>query len=125
MGSLACWGTRDMMTVFSSFVLVDPVAAALNSRMPRDWVERNPQTILNATQFALPVAMQAFSTPFHLLGLDLFNRPTSIACSERWKLIRREYVSAMTARMLRISTAFGIGGVANRTIHQALERRFR
>ena len=57
--------------------------------------------------------MQLFSTPLHLFGLDLYNRP-NISLTERFSFIRTQYFKTAVARMSRILPAFGIGGIINR-----------
>ena len=58
------------MTVTASFVLKNDV---------RDWLEaehgmkhRNADLLAS---FATPMAAQIFSTPFHIMSLDIFSRP--------------------------------------------------
>ena len=53
-----------------------------------------------------------FSTPLHLWGLDLYNRP-GIRVTERVKRVVRDWGSSSVARMCRIVPAFGVGGVIN------------
>jgi hypothetical protein len=76
-------------------------------------------------QFACPALMQFFSTPMHLLGLDLYNRqpPGGLRWTERVARIRRDYISSSFARMGKIVPAYGVGGVVNvRTRASLMER---
>jgi len=68
-------------------------------------------------QLMTPVTMQIFNTPFHLLGLDLYNREDA-QMSQRRQFIQREYFKTMLARMARIFPAYGIGGVVNKSIRK-------
>jgi hypothetical protein len=56
--------------------------------------------------------MQFFSTPLHLYGLDLYNRPTA-QTAERLGFIKGEYGKTVLARIARIGPAFGFGGIGN------------
>lgn len=79
-------------------------------------------TRTNAAQFLAPAGMQLFSTPLHLLGLDLYNRPgrTGIGWKDRMQRIGRDWMGSSAARMARIIPAFGIGGVVNTKVRARL-----
>lgn len=70
--SYALFALRDSMTVFASFnappliAPLLPIGAGFES-----WISR-----ATAAQFLAPAAMQLVSTPLHLAGLDLYNRPS-------------------------------------------------
>lgn len=64
-----------------------------------------------------PAAIQLFSTPLHLLGLDLYNRPRG---AERAKKVARDWLKSSAARMGRIVPAFGVGGVVNSRVRREL-----
>jgi hypothetical protein len=64
-------------------------------------------------QLAVPASIQLISTPIHLLGLDLYNRPTQLPAKERFTRVSRDWIGASLTRMCRIIPAFGIGGFAN------------
>ncbi|TPX58248.1 hypothetical protein PhCBS80983_g03274 [Powellomyces hirtus] len=105
--SYALYTSRDMLTVFASFNLPPILAAKLSSHyaIPKRQAEV-------ASQLLTPCAVQLVSTPMHLLGMDVYNRPTATS-RERWGVIGKQYWSATAARVGRIFAAFGIGGVAN------------
>ena len=85
---------------------------------------------LSTAQFIAPAAVQIFSTPLHLLGLDLYNRPSGgtagtapggpVSWAERWELIRSKWAISVVARICRIVPAFGVGGVVNTKVRQNL-----
>ena len=116
--SYALFALRDSMTIFASFNLppllapVLPISKELERRMTRT----------NAAQFLAPAGMQLFSTPLHLLGLDLYNRPgrTGIGWKDRMQRIGRDWMGSSAARMARIIPAFGIGGVVNTKVRARL-----
>jgi hypothetical protein len=67
---------------------------------------------LRIAQISTPVLTQIVATPFHLLGLSLYNRP-SISMEERLTQIKKICFETTILRMLRFLPAFGIGGVIN------------
>jgi hypothetical protein len=73
-------------------------------------------------QFVAPAAVQIASTPLHLLGLDLYNRPGVglLGQDGRAGRVLRDWVKSALARMGRIIPAFGIGGVVNTKIRKNL-----
>jgi hypothetical protein len=72
-----------------------------------------------------PAGVQILSTPLHLLGLDLYNRPRGAAGEglgwrERWRVVRRDWFGASLARMGRVVPAFGVGGVVNAGVRRRM-----
>jgi len=110
--SYACFASRDSMTILASFSLPGLISAQMQNKF--EMSKSNSDTI---AQLITPVTMQIFNTPFHLLGLDLYNRKDA-QISERRQFIQREYLKTMLARMARIFPAFGIGGVVNKSIRK-------
>ena len=75
----------------------------------------------SAAQFLAPAAIQILSTPFHLLGLDLYNRSAgTVGVAERWRKVRVDWFKSCLARVGRIVPAFGVGGVVNNGLRQKL-----
>lgn len=112
----ALFAARDSLTVFASFC----VPAALGPRLPAtllgaEW-ERYASRA-SVAQFVAPAAVQLLSTPLHLLGLDLYNRPGASAAS-RVSQVWRDYGKSTLARVSRIVPAFGFGGVVNNTVRR-------
>ena len=108
LGSVGLFGTRDSMTILASFTL--PPVVARSVLQPLGFSVSTADTL---AQLLTPVSMQILSTPLHLLGLDLYNRPSATS-AERANFIAREYVKTTAARMSRILPAFGFGGVVNK-----------
>ena len=109
----ACFGLfagRDSMTILASFSLPSLIAR----RLETDFAVNSKKADL-AAQLITPVSMQIVSTPFHLAGLDLYNR-SGVTFMERLTFISQEYTKTTLARMARIFPAFGIGGVVNKKI---------
>jgi len=116
--SYVLFATRDSMTIFSSFNLPPLIAPRLADLPPvvKDKLSRFLSTEAgrnNTAQFATPAMMQIFSTPIHLLGLDLYNRQGRLGFQKRFARIARDWGVSALARMGRIIPAFGVGGVVN------------
>ncbi|KAJ3010472.1 hypothetical protein HKX48_007386 [Thoreauomyces humboldtii] len=99
--------SRDVLTVFASFNLPPILAPRIAQSLQ---ITQGQSEVLS--QLLTPCAVQLVSTPMHLLGMDLYNRPHATA-PERRVHIREEYIKSTAARIGRIFAAFGIGGVAN------------
>ncbi len=115
--SLALFAIRDSHTVAASFLL-PPVIGA--------WMEEKGMVSKRAhgefiAQLLAPSAVQLISTPYHLIALDLYNRPTgTVTWADRWALVREKYNVSVAARVGRILPAFGVGGVANRHLREIM-----
>jgi len=115
--SYALFTLRDSLTIFASFNLPPLMAPYIpKDALPAALQALQPQSI---AQFAAPAAVQLLSTPFHLLGLDCYNRAGALP-RERWGLLRRAYAMSCLARVGRIVPAFGVGGVVNTTLRRRL-----
>ncbi|KAF6234578.1 hypothetical protein HO173_007204 [Letharia columbiana] len=109
--SYALFAARDSLTIFASFNLPPLIAPWLPMS---EGVERSVGR-LGVAQFLAPAGMQLFSTPLHLWGLDLYNRPTGSGARWRTRVAKvgRDWLGSSLARMGRIVPAFGVGGVVN------------
>lgn len=56
--------------------------------------------------------IQIIVTPFHLLGLDLYNRE-GVSMTGRLRYVKSLYTSTLSIRMIRFLPAYGIGGTVN------------
>jgi hypothetical protein len=125
--SYALFAMRDALTIFASFN-VPPVLAPL---IPISEGMAKTVSQLSVAQFLAPATIQLASTPLHLLGLDLYNRPaisgangsSAVSWRSRWDAVRVNWLKTSVARMCRIVPAFGIGGVVNRRVRFALMER--
>ncbi|KAI0404157.1 hypothetical protein F4802DRAFT_255745 [Xylaria palmicola] len=119
--SYALFTLRDCLTIFASFNLPPLLGPAVSERLSAEMRRRvSGETI---AQFAAPAAVQLFSTPIHLLGLDVYNRPTAvgnISWADRWALIRKNWLISCAARICRIIPAFGLGGTVNMKVRRHL-----
>ena len=123
--SYALFAARDSLTIFASFNLPPLIAPQLANLPPP--LQRQFSRILrteagrnNTAQFLTPAAMQIFSTPVHLLGLDVFNRQGRLGFAERLARVTRDWGVSALARMGRIVPAFGVGGVVNGNVRRSL-----
>jgi hypothetical protein len=120
--SLGLFAARDCMTIFASFNVPPLLGPYLQERLSEE-AQRSVsgQTI---AQFVAPAAIQLASTPLHLLGLDLYNRPWTQregpTTAERWAQIRKNWAISSAARIGRIVPAFGVGGVVNTKVRRQL-----
>ncbi|MCJ1335541.1 hypothetical protein MMC09_000813 [Bachmanniomyces sp. S44760] len=111
--SYALFALRDSMTIFASFNL-PPLLAPM---LPLGKSAEKTLGRANVAQFIAPAGIQLLSTPLHLWGLDLYNRPR-VRWTDRVNRVRRDWLGASFARMGRIVPAFGIGGVVNSSVRK-------
>ncbi|KAF2877412.1 hypothetical protein BDV95DRAFT_625309 [Massariosphaeria phaeospora] len=101
---------RDCLTIFASFNLPPLFAPTFARHMGA--AAQQYVSAASAAQFLTPAAVQIVSTPLHLLGLDLYNRPGV--------RVLRDWAKSAGARMGRIIPAFGVGGVVNTKVRRGL-----
>ena len=112
--SMGLFATRDTMTILASFSLPGLISLRMQDQM--NYSKGNADTL---AQLLTPVSMQILSTPLHLYGLDLYNRPgTGVTSAERMAFVQQEYLKTTLARMSRIFPAFGVGGVINKEVRK-------
>lgn len=110
--SMGLFATRDSMTILASFSLPGLISQRLQNEMGVGKFAAD-----TSAQLITPVSMQILSTPLHLFGLDLYNRP-GVSSAQRITFIKEKYVETTLARMSRIFPAFGIGGVVNKYVRK-------
>ncbi|EEH45006.1 uncharacterized protein PADG_08664 [Paracoccidioides brasiliensis Pb18] len=115
--SFALFCLRDSMTIFASFNL----PTLLSPHIP-DILASTPSSKTMLAQFSIPASVQLFSTPLHLLGLDLYNRQPEggLLAADRWSRVKRDWAPSCIARVGRIVPAYGFGGVANTKFRASL-----
>ena len=113
--TLGLFGIRDGMTILASFCLPHIISAKLQEK-----VEMSKSTADITAQLTSPLVIQFFSCPLHLFGLDLYNRPVA-SSEQRLSFIQKEYNKTVMARLSRILPAFGIGGIVNTKIREAIK----
>ncbi|WEW59345.1 hypothetical protein PRK78_004815 [Emydomyces testavorans] len=115
--SLGLFGLRDSLTIFASF----NVPQLISPHIP-DFLASTPSSKTSLAQFTIPATVQLFSTPLHLLGLDLYNRqpPGGLPAVDRWARVKRDWLPSCIARIGRILPAYGVGGVVNTKLRGGL-----
>lgn len=124
----ALFALRDCLTIFASFNVPPLLGPVLSDRLGAEMSRRvSGETV---AQFAAPAAVQLLSTPIHLLGLDMYNRPGGatgagagaggVSWADRWSLIRKNWLISSAARICRIVPAFGLGGTVNMKVRRNL-----
>lgn len=101
------------MTIFASFNLPPLVAPMLSKEVEKVMGRASLAQIL------APAAVQVITTPLHLWGLDLYNRPGA-SLGDRARQVGKNWVGSTAARMGRIVPAFGFGGVVNAKVRRKL-----
>lgn len=115
----ALFAVRDSMTIFASFNLPPILAPS----MPIPEAAEKYISRASAAQFMAPAAIQLLSTPFHLYGLDLYNRNGGTSFSDRMSKVRLDWLKSSLARMCRILPAFGVGGVVNNSLRHRFQKQ--
>ncbi|KAF3020634.1 hypothetical protein E8E14_012043 [Neopestalotiopsis sp. 37M] len=114
--SYALFTIRDCLTIFASFNVPPLLGPVLSERLSHEFQKKvSGQTV---AQFAAPAMVQMVSTPLHLLGLDMYNRPSQ-SWAERWLAVKKNWAVSTAARVCRIVPAFGVGGVVNTRVRKS------
>ena len=118
MASYALFALRDSLTIFASFNL-PPLVAPL---LPLSKEFEKQVSRASMAQFLAPAGIQLLSTPLHLWGLDLYNRPmgNGVGFGARVTRVGRDWLGSSFARMGRIVPAFGVGGVVNLAVRKRM-----
>lgn len=104
--TLGLWSARDCSTIMAAFILPQMIA----DRMVASGYNKRKSEV--SAQFLSPLLLQFVTTPFHILGFDIYNDPQR-RFSERLPFLKQEYCKSVGARMIRMTPAYGIGGVLN------------
>lgn len=113
------WLARDLASMGCAFTL-PPIVSATT----QNYAGTSTRFADTAAQIACPIALQFFSTPVHLLGLDIYNKPDKSSFGSRINGIRPNYFPATFIRMARHTASYGIGANFNREIRNGLRARF-
>ncbi|CAN0178445.1 unnamed protein product [Ectocarpus sp. 4 AP-2014] len=112
--SFALFTVRDVATMAAAFTLPTP----MSTRMQQDFGVDSGMADMTS-QLVSPGLVQLFSTPVHILGLDLYNHPRS-SCRARLRVVQDSFMPAIAMRVARIGVAFGVGGLGNTSIRNKL-----
>jgi len=120
--SYVLFAIRDCLTIFASFNVPPLLGPILSAQVSEEWNKKLSGA--TAAQFLAPAGIQLFSTPLHLLGLDLYNRNgKEVTWSDRLKIVKKNWAVSSAARICRIIPAFGVGGVVNAKVRRGLMER--
>jgi hypothetical protein len=103
---------RDGLTITSSFVF----KVQLQEHLEEQGMAHRDADL--AASFAVPIAAQLFSTPLHILAMDLPKRPGASAGS-RLAAVASGFASVLTGRVMRILPAFGLGSYINDCVKES------
>lgn len=109
----ALFTLRDCITMGASFSWTQDASDWLQNVLGMD-VSKADLT----SQLGCPSISQLFTTPLHLLAVDIYNRPV-VSNRGRLLFVKREYPGTTAARVGRVGIAFGIGGVVNKMLVKA------
>jgi hypothetical protein len=108
--SYGLFALRDVFTIGASFVLKKDLTNYLHTNYG---IKYNVADFISS--ITLPVVVQLFNTPIHILSIDLMqqsdNNPMNI--KQKIEHIKKIYWNVCIGRMIRVVPAFGIGGFIN------------
>lgn len=121
--TFALFTVRDCLTIFASFNLPPLFAPRIEAYMGAEL--QKYVGAASVAQFVTPAAIQFVSTPLHLLGLDLYNRPAARMGGPEGRVgqVVKNWAKSAFARIGRIIPAFGVGGVVNTKVRKGLMGR--
>jgi hypothetical protein len=121
--TFALFTVRDCLTIFASFNLPPVFAPRIEKVMGEQM--KSYVSAASVAQFVTPAAIQFVSTPLHLLGLDLYNRPAAAIGGPDGRVgqVMKNWAKSAFARIGRIIPAFGVGGVVNTKVRRGLMER--
>lgn len=105
--SYLLFGVRDTMTIASTFVIKKDLVMYLHHEHSVPY-----HTADFVSSLTIPAMAQIFSTPAHILALDLYQRPHA-TWKDRFEKGKKLYGSVCTGRMMRIIPAFCLGSFLN------------
>ena len=103
------WLVRDALSMAAAFIIPSRVSKLVEKKynMEKPKAEKT-------SQFLTPILFQTVLLPVHLIGLDYYNVDKSSMAS-RLKRIFKVYPGALPLRFFRMGSAYGIGGVNNKS----------
>lgn len=108
--SYCLFALRDSFTIGSTFVLKKDLVKLLHNEYNLSY---NLADFLMS--FTVPLIAQFFSTPIHILALDLYQKPNN-KITTRINNIYKMYSSVCTGRIIRVIPAFCFGSYLNDTL---------
>jgi hypothetical protein len=93
------------ITVYAQFTKKQEVDKYLSTYL-------SPSASLFWSSILVSMSAQLFSTPLHIIGIDIYQSPHNTFL-ERLEKIKSLYTTICIGRMMRIIPAFGVGGYLN------------
>ena len=119
---LASWGLfciRDLITIGAGFNFPKIASTFLQ----QNEIIHSSEYADKLSQIIVPMSVQLFLTPIHVLSLDIFNRINQTFKS-RVIYIQGIYLETVSIRMGRVLCAYGIAGVTNKHLKELLRFQF-
>lgn len=116
LGSYGAWLGRDIISMAFIFTLPPIVGKQIAEYTGS---EKNGYY---AAQFGLPLFMQTFTTPIHLLGYDIYNNPGN-SVSQRIAFMGKDYFANVGVRIIRMAPPWSIGTIGNTTLRNKFHGR--
>lgn len=105
----ACWVVRDFLHMIGAVVVPDYCEQRFS------WTKDQ----WRIAQVLCPMGVQLLTTPFHLMGLDLYNEPKA-PLSQRLARIGRGWLPSTGIRCIRMFAPWSLGLLINRDLRDYL-----
>ena len=110
--SYGLFALRDSLTIASSFIFKKDAIHLMGKYMPHNTADF-------IASLCLPMIAQVFSTPIHILAIDLYQRP-NVDFKHRIIHVKNMYGSICGGRIMRVIPAFCVGGFVNDMLRQRI-----
>lgn len=111
LGSYGAWLGRDIISMAFIFTLPPIVGKQISS------LTGNEKNGYYVAQIGLPLFMQTFTTPIHLLGYDIYNNPNN-SVAQRLAFMKKDYFSNVGARVIRMAPPWSFGTIGNKSLRE-------
>lgn len=112
------WLIRDTFSISAAFIIPSRLAKLMQQKY-----DVKKEKAEKSSQFLCPILFQTVFLPFHLIGLDFYNVEKS-AFSQRLRRIFKVYPGALPLRFFRMGSAFGVGGVNNKSFRNKIISKY-
>jgi len=121
LSTYSCFVARDSIGAAAAFNFPCRVAAMLEQR------GCSTTAAITLSQLLTPAVMEIICTPFHFMGFNIYNQPHLSAAQRISRILSFSCLQLTLVRMIRVTPAFGIGGVVNTRLrlaqHDAVDGR--
>jgi hypothetical protein len=109
----AAWLSRDFVSMGVFFTMPPIIGKQLAPIMGSE------DSGYYAAQIGLPLILQTITTPLHLLGYDIYNKPKA-SVGDRIKFMQKDYWKNVSIRMVRMAPPWSFGTIGNREMRSRL-----